>query len=247
MKKYVVIFMTLAMLFSMVACGAHASSNDPVDISVYSQKNTDVDTTNKGDLFSATPVSNDEKTDKEDSSTNISSDASDSDKTVENSDNTSSDNSSANNSSSDNDTTGSESSTDSGADDPIDTPVNNNPPVVDPDDEEDPAPVHTHSWTDNGVAVVCPGCGMLDHGHVWDPIYTTEVVDDYEMQPRNYCSTCEEDVTDLLASGSSMKKHRQDTGCIGSGYYGDYVQVHIGSHEEQVVVGHKCSICGAEK
>ena len=127
------------------------------------------------------------------------------------------------------------------------TPDDNSSSDADTDDIEDPAPVHTHSWTDNGVAVVCPGCGMLDHGHAWDPIYTTELVDDYEMQPHNYCSTCEMDVTDLLASGSSMKQHRQDTGCSGGGYYGEYVRVLVGSHEEQVVIGHRCSICSAEK
>ena len=249
MKKCVVVFMTLAMIFGIVACGALAASNNPTGIFGYSKKNTDVDTTNKGDLFSATPVSNGEKTDKNDSSTNTSSDTPDTDETVGNSDNTSPDNSSANTPSSDSDTSSTDSvpNTDTGADDPIDTPDNNTPPVVEPDAEDTSAPVHTHSWTDNGVAVVCPGCGMLDHGHAWDPIYTTEMVDDYEMQPHNYCSACEMDVTDLLASGSSMKQHRQETGCSGGGYYGEDIQVLVGSHEEQIVIGHKCSICGAEK
>lgn len=232
MKKYAVIFMALAILFCMVACGVYVVSNAPVDISIHSGKNTDVDTTNKGNQTST---------------------ASDTDNTVGNSDNTSSENSTANNTSSDSDATASVPSndsvpnSDSGAGDPIDTPVNDTPPVVEPDDDEDSVPVHTHSWTDNGVAVVCPGCGMLDHGHMWDPIYSTELVDDYEMKEIAFCSTCNNDVSDLLDSGSSMKQHRQNTGCTGNGYYIDYVQVHVGSHEEQVVVGHKCSICEAEK
>lgn len=107
----------------------------------------------------------------------------------------------------------------------------------------DSTPVHTHTWTDADTAVVCYECGAVDHIHNWESVYTTEVVDDYEMQPKNYCSTCDQDITDLLASGASMKQHKKATGCASAGYYGNYIRVKVGSHEEQILIGYKCSIC----
>lgn len=104
---------------------------------------------------------------------------------------------------------------------------------------------HSHVWENAETVVVCFECGEIDHAHIWEPHYTTEVIEDYEMQSKHFCSTCDEDITELLAGGASMKQHRKETGCTSSGYYGTAVQVHVGSHEEQVLLGYSCSICGA--
>ena len=109
------------------------------------------------------------------------------------------------------------------------------------------ASAHSHDWTDYGVGVVFYDCGMLNHGHMWKPMYTTEVVDDYGMKEVILCSVCEEDVSALLDSGASMKQHRQETGCTSSGYYTTAIYAKVGSHEEQVVYSYCCSRCGAIK
>ena len=85
------------------------------------------------------------------------------------------------------------------------------------------------------------------HQHSWEPVYRTEIVDDYEMASVWRCNGCNADVTAILESGESMKQHFHETGnpnCMG--YHSSYEQVKVGSHEEHILDHYACS-CGATK
>ena len=83
------------------------------------------------------------------------------------------------------------------------------------------------------------------HQHSWEPVYRTEIVDDYETQCRTICVNCGQD---LGAYGQAAIDHvymEMERG--NSGQTREiYEQVKVGSHEEQIFDHYVCS-CGETK
>ncbi len=81
------------------------------------------------------------------------------------------------------------------------------------------------------------------HQHSWEPVYRTEIVDDYEMQEVYYCVTCGQDMTGW--SNSQICEHSYYHLERGESDQSreTYKQVKVGSHEEQILDHYVCS-CG---
>ncbi len=78
------------------------------------------------------------------------------------------------------------------------------------------------------------------HQHSWEPVYRTEIVDDYETQCRTICVNCGEDIT------GNVKAHTKQEMLAGNSGQSrqEYNTVVIGEHQE--IDGYVCS-CGETK